>query len=299
MEIIQIKNLDELKKRKIKPEDLNKKFVDETGQEYKLKFDTNTQKIKIIKIVKAVLDGTFIRSKYSDIASDEQVKEAFKDEFTKLGKNYLDEKISKDSNPEETKQDNADINSSDEIILQTFSDVEKIIEKIKERKDVMFNLIDRSNVLNGNFDYEDELLLRDIRRMMETDIINEYDLNIEKYNDVLNGIYDSQVKLKMYNNDIKKNIEGLEPKKRLKILREYYAVDTFLSSMGHIMKTFEDIKYKLENLPDVKLDVKNYTERQMFKDAIFTLKTCEGDSDKIKIYLKKQKNELFSKDILE
>ena len=59
MEVVRIKDIEELKKRKFKPADFQKKFIDEEGQEYKIRFDSVNNKIKIVKIVKAVLDGSY------------------------------------------------------------------------------------------------------------------------------------------------------------------------------------------------------------------------------------------------
>ncbi len=299
MEVIYIKDIEELKKRKIKPDDLNKKFIDRSGQEYKLKFDPVSQKVKIVKIVKAVLDGTFVKKHYNEIAKDKEVKEAFKKTLVDKGKDIIGdsekEKESEENNNEnyDEKRVSNEFISSDGIEIKDILSIEEVFKKIKERKDVMLNLLSKSKVLDIKFNYDDELLMREIERLWENDILNELDLMMEKYRDITNGIYDSQVKLKLYNEEIKSKLEEVSAEERLKKLREYYAADYFINSLQHIIKIFNDIEYKLENLPAGKLDIRTHIERQMFKDSLFTIKTCRDDIKKIEKFMNVYKKYIF------
>ncbi len=296
--IVRINSIEDLKKRKIKPSDLNKIFIDAQGQQYKLRYDPSTKKVKIVKIIKAVLDGTFIKEKYDQIARDKKVEEIFKYKFSEIGKKQIEEVYKAEEKlkerQEKPQQEKEVIKSVDEIVLNTIDDVDKVFQKIKERLEIAEKNIYASNVLDARFNYDDKIILDDISRTIKTSIIEEFKSAREKINDILKGYEDTKLRNKFYEGKILEVLEGKTPDARLKVLRQFEAIINFLDRIEDVIKGFDDIDYKLSMIPREKISLRPFIERQKFEDAKFTINTCKQDMEKIKKFFENKKKELLA-----
>ncbi len=215
--IVHINSVDDLKTRKIKPADLNKKFIDKHGQEYKLKYNQLKKKVVIKKVIKGVLDGKFVKDRLDNIAQDEQASEEVKKQLGRMGKEFLEKKYHiddkhpsysppyaglKDQNQtqeaassegEIITSDQSAIKSADDIPIDSITNAYLVIEKLIERLDMALKNILESNVFDERYDYDEKILVEELRSLVKSNIIEEFRNLKEMREDIFKGFSDSKL----------------------------------------------------------------------------------------------------------
>ncbi len=305
--IVHINDIKDLKLHKIKPEDLQKIYIDKDGQEYKLKYDPLRKKVIIVKVIKGVLNGKYVKNKYDDVATDDRIKLEFKHKIGEMGKEYLKNKYNiTGQEPEKTKDPalsvesekeknevEEQIKSSDGIVIEKISDVSSVIEKITERLEIALKNIVESNVFNERFGFDDKMVLDDIRRIVKVDIIGEYQNLKEIHEDTLKGYNDSKLKNKVYGEKIKALLAVTPRSDHINILRELESIEIFQKGLKSILKSFDDIEYKLSIISGEKINARNFHERQKFSDGQISLQTSKSDTVKIIKHFNELYNQKF------
>lgn len=312
--IVHVNDIKDLKLHKIKPADLQKIYIDKNGQEHKLKYDPLRKKVIIVRIIKGVLNGKYVKNKYDDIATDDRIKSEFKHKIGEMGKEYLKNKYNitgqepeklqeqplsfeskgkKEKEIEEQKKTEDQVKSSDGIVIEKISDVSSVIEKVIERLEISLKNIIESNVFNERFGFDDKMVLDDIRRIVKTDIIGEFQNLKEIHEDTLKGYNDTKLKNKAYGEKIKALLAVTPRTDHINILRELESIEIFQKGLKSILKSFDDIEYKLSIISGDKINARNFHERQKFSDGQISLQTCKSDTIKIIKHFEGHYNQKF------
>lgn len=311
--IVQINSVNDLKSRKIKPSDLGKKFIDKEGQEYKLKYDPVKKKVTIIKVIKGILDGKFMKDKFDSIATDEKVREDIKKKLGLMGKQFLKEKyhIGDEqrelyeppvSQPQEeqaaaplsgvaekklVEEDDGAIKSADDIPINSIEDISSVVKKLSDRLEIAIKNIYESKVFEEGYNYDDKIMMNDIRSLIRSDIIEEFKSLKERYEDIFKGYDDSKLENKKHRDDLKNILKDKNAEEKLSFLRELHGLDLYKENLESIIKAFNKIEYKLSTISETRITAKTFHERQKFSDSKFSLNTCKKDVMQILKYIKK------------
>lgn len=311
-DIVRIRQISDLKLTKIKPADLAKIYIDEKGQEYKLRYDAEAKKVIIVKIIKSVLDGRYIKSKYEDkIEGDKQVEGVFKFKMGELSRKVLGEKYNlkfdadqpaaadgaeqpadrpekpQPAAPEKPAEEPDAALKVDGIIINGVEDIYQVVEKVKARLEMTLKNIYESNIYNERYSYDDKVVIDEISRMIKNSIVEEFHNARVKFEDILKGYEDNRITVRMYNEQIKKIIASYSAEDRIRFLRDIAADETYIAEMEAIVKVFNDLEYKLSIAPETKVNARTYVERQKFNDAKITLNTCKNDVIRVLDFFKK------------
>ncbi len=310
--IVQINSINDLKSRKFKPTDLNKKYIDKEGQEYKLKYDPIKKKVVIIKVIKGILDGKFIKDRFDNVISDDQIKEGVKKKLGIMGKQFLKDKYNISdhtkgiqeqqstqppqeniaSSPDTEKKEARDgdiIKSFDGIIINSIEDVPSVVGKLSDRLEIVVKNILESNIFNQRDNYDDKVIVDDIRSLVKSNIIEEFRDIKEIYENVHKGFSDSKLEVKKSRDDLKPILADKSDLDQLSFLREIDGLETYKDRLDHIIKAFDDIDYKL-SVVEGRSHSKTFHEKQKFSDAKSGLGTCKNDVIKILKYINKARN---------
>ncbi len=296
--IVHINDINELKLAKIKPSDLTKIYIDKNGQEYKLRYDQIKKKVIIVKIIKSVLDGSFMKNKYdATIAPDKDVETVFKYKMGELSKQVFHDKYKTPENgiplpvevkPEQTKPKL--VVTTDNITLSSVNDVYLVMKKIDDRLEMALKNLYDSNIFNERLSYDDKIVLDDITRLLRNSIIENFQNTKMKYEHILRGYDDAKIKSILFPDEVKKITEPMNSIDRLNFLRAITAIETFITEAEAIIKIFSDLDYKLTIIPEEKIAARIFAERQKFNDAKITLNTCKNDTIKIVEFFKSELN---------
>ncbi len=310
--VVHINSTDDLKSRKLKPSDLNKKYIDKTGQEYKLKYDPLKKKVVITKIIKGILNGKFVKDRFDDIAQDERTREDVKREIGRMGKNFLKKQYNIDDpykastssqsvpayqeqdttsskNMEKIRPDDNEglIKSSDDIVIDSMTSIQLVVEKLSDRLEMVLKNIIDSNIFNEKYDYDEKIIVEELRSLDKSNIIGEFRNLREMHEDIFKGFSDNKLEKMMYRDDLKEILAAKSDSEMLPFLRAIEGLEIYLEGLELVIKTFDDIENRLLNIPEAKLNAKAFHERQRFSDGKFSLSTCKNDAAKIFEYLKK------------
>ena len=318
--IIHINSVDDLKTRKIKPADLNKKFIDKHGQEYKLKYNQLKKKVVIKKVIKGVLDGKFVKDRLDNIAQDKQASEEVKRQLGRMGKEFLEKKYHidddhvphssphaarrpKDQNQTQeaelseegiTTSDQSAVKSIDEIPIDSITNAYLVVEKLIERLDMALQNIVESNVFDERYDYDEKIVMDEIRGLVKSNIIEEFRNLKERREDVFKGFSDP--KLEKNENDEKlQEILATKTEKEIAVfLQELEGLKIYIDGLAEIIKAFNEIENKLSNISESVLNSKRYHERQRFSDGKLSLNACKHDAMKLLDYFQNTYNKTCS-----
>lgn len=297
---VQIDSIEDLKLHKIKASELGNIYVDKNGQEYKLRYDPIKKKVIIIKIIKSILNGKFVRDKFDDIAKDNKIKSEVKQKMGELGKEYIKDHYQiNDSIPSMTSSssesttppppsdppvEETQSKSFDGITIKSVDDVVNITGKIIERLEMALKNILESNILDERYSYDDKIVLDDLRMLIKNDIIGEFQNLRENYDDIYKGFNDDKLKNKLYGDDIKAILAVTPQSERINVLRELEAIELYKKGLKNILKTFDDMDYKISIIPQDKINAKTFHDRQKFSDARYSFNTCKEDTSKLLSY---------------
>ncbi|MDD5065684.1 MAG: hypothetical protein PHF84_01430 [bacterium] len=299
--VVHINDIHDLKLSKIKPDELKNIYIDKNGHEYKLRYDIENKKIVIVRIIKSVLDGTYMKKKYDDnIAPDRKTEVLFKTKMGELSKKVLQEKYNVVFNGEaappapgtnaEPKKPDAQtaepITSTDGITIKNIDDALEVKEKVKTRLEMALKNIYESNIFNERLNYDDKAVLDEITRLIKNSIVEEFDNAKAKYEDLIKGFDDAKLKARPYDDETKTALNQLNPQERIIYLRDLVANEIMTTALEIVVKGFNDLEYKLSIIAENKINSRNFTERQKFNDAKITLNTCKNDVIKILNFFK-------------
>lgn len=305
--LVHINDISEVKLHKIKPADLAKRYIDKNGQEYKLKYDPFKKKVVIIKIIKSVLNGSYMKNKFDQtIAPDKKIETEFKYKMGELGSQFLkdkyhlqeilndDEPAGHDAVPPSSSEEEKmpKVMASDGAIL-SIEDAFKSFNRIKERLDAAIKNIYDSNVLNERYSYDDKMLLDDIVMMIKQNILEEMKNTKIKYEDVLKGYEDTNISAKLYSDQVKQKLGTILPDNKLTFLRDLRGVDIYIQSLERILKNYNDLDYKISTIPDDKINARTYMERQKLSDAKVSINTCRSDTRSLLDFFKRHKDKMI------
>jgi len=297
--IVHIKDIKELSLKKINPSDLSKVYIDEKGQEYKLRYDPVERKVKIIKVIKGKLDGTFVKSEYDKIAEDRKASVYVKYKIAEISKEKLTEEKPKEEKPvykpvEAKSKPVIPVNVEKEKKIESLQDIFNIMEKMKGTLKIVEKNIYDSNVLSEKYSIDDKIILDDITRIINSNIIGEWTAIYERYEDILKGYEDTRLATKLYNPELRKIIEKKPPEIVKEFLRQLEIHNIFISGFENIIKGYNDIEYKLKVIPVERISARPFNERQKFDDAMFLMNSCKKDAEMILSFLKSEYNKLLS-----
>ena len=316
--IVHINSVDDLKTRKIKPADLNKKFIDKHGQEYKLKYNQLKKKVVIKKVIKGVLDGKFVKDRLDNIAQDEQASEEVKKQLGRMGKEFLEKKYHiddkhpsysppyaglKDQNQtqeaassegEIITSDQSAIKSADDIPIDSITNAYLVIEKLIERLDMALKNILESNVFDERYDYDEKILVEELRSLVKSNIIEEFRNLKEMREDIFKGFSDSKLEKNEDDEELQEILATKTEKEIAPFLRELEGLKIYIERLENIIKTFNEIENKLSNISETKLSSKRFHERQRFSDGKLSLNACKNDAEKILNYFQNTYNKTLS-----
>jgi hypothetical protein len=283
--VVRIKSIEDLNLKKIKPSDLNKIYVDENGQEYKLRYDPATKKVKIIKVIKGVLNGSFVKTQYDKLSEDQKAKIYVKYKIAEISKEKLLEEEqpnktqvpTKFTQPQKIEQK---IQFEETEKINNLEDVFKVMEKTADRLKIAEKNIYDSGILSERYSFDDKIVLDEISRAINS-IISEFQNGKERYEDVLKGYEDSRLKTKLYKEEIKKIIETKPPETVMNFLRELEIQNIFVNTFNIITKFYNDIEYKLNSIPEERVISRKFHERQKFDDALFLINICKKNAENI------------------
>lgn len=305
---VQINSIDDLRSKKLKPSDLGNIYVDKDGQEYKLRYDEIKKKVVIIKIIKSVLNGKFVTSKYDNIATSQDIQDKVKQKMGELGKQFLKDKYHIDEGvsdvsaasppnhgafvpsdlPDSQKEGSNDpvsqsstLNSSDGIVIESINHVTLVTDRISERLDMAIRNIQDSNIFNEKYSIDDKMTLDDIRRIIKSEISGEFQKLKEYYEDVFKGYDDARLKNKPYDDEIKAVLAASPSSEKLNILREVDALNIYKKGLKQILKAFDDVDYKFTLISEDKINARTFHERQKYSDGKYSINTCRKDIEKI------------------
>lgn len=309
--IVRLNDINDLKLHKIKPADLQKMYVDKTGQEFKLKYDPIKKKVVIIKIIKSVLDGKYIKNKFDDnIAPDKKIETEFKYKMGALSSQFLKEKYHLGGPFEDPGHEHKpEIEQHQEKkppapavpgptppgqgTLANLEDTFKMMDVIKGRMEAAVKNMYDSNVLNERYSYDDKIFLDDLSSLIKQSIIEEMNNARIKYEDLNRGYEDAALSAKLYSDQVKARIAQLPPDDKIKYLRQLRGVELFIRSFEMIIKTYSDLDYKISTVSEEKINARTYAERQKFTDAKTSINTCVNDTKTILSFLKSFLNQIM------
>ncbi|MBN1899458.1 MAG: hypothetical protein JW827_11830 [Spirochaetes bacterium] len=295
--VVKIKSIYDLKLHKIRPSDLNKIYEDQNGQKYKLRYNPQKKKVDIVKLVKGVLNGKYVKTKYDEISKDKQIQTHVKYRMAEMTKEVMGSKPEqlKKPAPMPAKPAQTPVPKEEkEEMITCLKDIFGIMEHMGERFKIIEKNIFDSQILSERYSYEDKILLDDLFRMFNADIMGEFKNGKERYEDILKGYDDGRLSQKKLSDEIKAKLATKPKESQILFLREMEMEDIFYNIFLSIKKAFNDINYKISTISADKISARSYHERQKFEDAKFLLDVCFKDIERILDYLKKSKQEMES-----
>ncbi len=292
---IKIKDINELRAKKIKPSDLNKIYVDEQGQEYKLKYDPVNKKAVVVKIVKGILNGKYIKTQYDNIARDKKVEAQVKSKMAELSKEALPTITGHSNIPTVNQGEKKELPKPKDDIkpLNIIEDMFAIMEHSKDILKMAEKNIFDSEVLSEKYSIDDKIMLDELSRLITNSIISEFQTAKERYEDLLHGYDDNRLKSKLYKEEIKNIIDNLPTDKIITYLRDLESINIFKTSFELMLKAFDDIEYKVSTIPQDKIESKKFHDRQKFEDAIFLIKSVQKECKRIYAFLNELEEKLI------
>jgi len=296
--IIYVESIDELRKRKLRPSDLNKKVVDKDGNEYRLKYNEKTKKVAIRQIaredrkipVKKEADKKTpgLQEDKSDVKTEGTIKPS--DQTSDIDTPVADvTSKEKQSGAEESlpKDKNEIAHSADDIPIDSPPNIQLVVEKVIERLEMALKNILDSNVFNEKFNYDEKIIVDEIRSLVKSNIIEEFRNIREMREDIFKGFSDAKLEKNMYRDDLREIIKTKEDKEIIPFLREVDALEISMEGIENILEAFHTIQKKLASVPESTLSSKKHHERQRFSDGKLSLNTCIEDVTKIQDFYKR------------
>lgn len=253
-EFIYIRSIDEVDPKKITIRDLNKKFIDQEGRKYGIKFDFKTRQIKFVRIATSYAEAIRIKKELGDTkkskdnlleppfieeqATSDTLSEKYKENMPMHeSKNYSNHQTMEFFSPEDTQ-----INEN-EFFKELERETKKCVESIKAIEKTMnrtqfFEKFSKS--LNEFFDLQKNIELKCYNLSEEAfKMLKEliyYPRNINHY---LNKLPDT----------VKKQIEKFNPQDQMEYIKRYEIYKIFRELIHNINKIHEELESFYYKIP--------------------------------------------------
>lgn len=303
--IVNIDNINDLKDKKLHASDLQNIYIDKNGDQFRLKFNPKTKKVRIVKIISDSMEEELIEDQIkkgddgTDNGSndDQQITENLQKSGQQEKKPAAIEPeplpSSDETIPEE--RETEPIKSSDDIDINSMDNVWEVIRKTTDRLDIVIRNISDSNIYDERFNFDDKKEMEDLRSLVKTNIINEFQTLKERYEDIFRGFANSTLKQRIDDSEYQDVLQDIPETDQMTFLRELHGIEIYKTQIEEVLNAFSEIKKRSTLITDERLSQKKYHERQRYNDAIFILETCKKDVELIRKYINQAYNQKINK----
>lgn len=251
-EYIFIRSIDEVDPKKLSIRDLNKKFIDENGRKYAIRFDLKTRKIEFVRIASSYIEAQKIKQEilknktlnsemeFSTPSSEENIKETSSDfDFqTKNNQNI-----------------NFDFNFSEESIFdenQFFIELEKITKKNIDSLKAIEKGINRSQLVETNHSLISHFL--EIQKEIEVKCFELGEEAIKFLKEILYFPRTLNYYLSKAPDTIRKKIENKSTSEQFEYLKRYEIHKYFKELLNNVLLLTKKLENFFYQLPPIERD---------------------------------------------
>ncbi|GEM_PF-4712954 len=295
-DIVHLNDIHDIDFNKLRPSDLNKRYIDRNGQEWKLRYNRIKDVIQIVRIVRDTLDGDFIKSRYDtyDNTVQDAVKKTMADYAAKkVGLNDVNTHDKQQPHQSDTVPHDP-VQSSDDSLITDYPDIFTVLSQMEKRLQIVERNIMESRVFDPRLNARIIHAYDEVSRYMRSTIYLPIHEIEDRVHDIEEGREDYRIRNKQLSDEEHALIERIENKdSRLEYLRRLQRNEFVRYQIDSIQKGIEQVIEWMDNVDKTEMNVRPNSERQHYNDALISLNTSREQITAIVEYLDKDYHAIY------
>ena len=298
MEYTPINSIADIDLANVTLRDINKRYIDRNGFRYATRFNLQTRKIEVVRVVKGIQEAQTVRQEISRQKQEESINVSQRSAPLRQPKKL--HRASQAPNPDELLEFESELGTGkigeipsagmiDDLDTGTFFEVQFMQEcaqdfdKIRERINGIVNSIKNSGYFESNPNEAYNVILRDLN----VECLQRCDNAVNYYRELTSYPRPASYYLTRMSNDQKARVDSLENDvEKMEMIRRLEVQNTFDAAYAHTLTVTRKLMDLVGNVSDDRLKIMSAVQQQAFKDTRvavdFLVQNCEQKLAKIK-----------------